>query len=51
MSKIEYLICDDCGEAKPDAIHTICPYAQDVENEILECILCDACAHERAMDI
>lgn len=43
--------CDDCGRDDVGAIETVCPYAQDVHNEEVKCVLCSDCAYERAQDI
>ncbi|QZI93271.1 hypothetical protein SIPHO075v1_p0048 [Vibrio phage PS65A.1] len=43
--------CDDCGEYKEDAVLTLCPYAQDVDDEVVEVVLCSDCYHERCQDI
>lgn len=45
------LQCDDCGKSGPDVRETICPYTADVYNKEVECVLCTACAQERANDI
>lgn len=45
------MICDDCGKEKEDATEVDCPYSEEVHDEIVECVLCDDCYHERCMDI
>lgn len=45
------LKCQDCGKRSPEVKHTICPFADDVYGQIVECDLCPGCEHERAMDI
>lgn len=45
------MICDDCGEDKEDVKETACPYAEEIDDNIIECNLCDDCYHERCMDI
>ena len=47
----EWLVCDDCGEAKPDVVETHCPYAEDIYGKYVPLKLCDNCYHERLMDI
>lgn len=42
--------CQDCGTTE-NVRKTICPYAEDVNNEIVEVVLCDHCIYERAMEI
>ncbi len=41
--------CQDCG--KDGAEETTCPYAQDVNNTIVEIVACDDCYSQRCMDI
>lgn len=43
--------CDDCGKQKEDVKLTTCPYAEEINDEIQECYLCDDCYQERANDI
>lgn len=43
------LKCDECGEF--NAAITICPFTREVDDRIVECVLCDDCYHERCMDI
>lgn len=43
--------CDDCGEDKEDVKETTCPYAEEINDSIIECCLCDDCYHERCMGI
>lgn len=45
------LTCADCKKKDKTVQHTICPYAEDVENERIEVDLCPDCKHERAMDV
>lgn len=45
------LSCDDCEQVKPDVKKTTCPYAEEINDSIVECQLCDDCYHERCMDI
>ena len=48
---IEYLKCEDCGKQDATVRKTICPYEQDINDRIVEVILCPECEHERVMDI
>lgn len=43
------MICEDCGSKEGEV--GICPYADDIYNEQVACILCKSCYHERCMDI
>ena len=43
--------CDDYYEDKEDTKETICPYAEEIHEEKIECKLCDDCYYERCMDI
>lgn len=46
--------CDDCGVSKNDDLsveETFCPYNEDVNGTITECILCSNCYNERCQDI
>lgn len=45
------MICDDCDKDKDDVVNTTCPYSEEINDEIIECTLCDDCYHERCMDI
>jgi hypothetical protein len=45
------LTCDDCGKKGPDVQRTMCPYASEINNEEIECDLCEDCYYERCMDI
>lgn len=45
------LTCRDCGETKPDVQLTTCPYDEDIHGIKTDILLCDACYHERSMDI
>lgn len=40
--------CDDCKERKPDVAWTICPYADEIEEEKISVCLCEECLFERA---
>lgn len=44
-------LCDDCNMVKQSTKETICPYAQDLKGEVIECALCDECEHQRAMNL
>jgi hypothetical protein len=41
--------CDDCESDEGE--ETTCPYAQEINDETVECVLCEDCYHERCMDI
>ena len=43
--------CDDCGEFKDDTVETICPYADEINDDTVECHLCEDCYYERCMGI
>ena len=45
------MICDDCGEDREDVSEAICPYAEEINDSIVECNLCSDCYHERCQDI
>lgn len=44
------ITCDDCGTDK-DVYETVCPFTQEIHDEIVDCNLCKDCEYERAMDI
>ena len=44
------MICDDCGEEKPDVHETTCPYAEEIHGELVDCTLCNDCYHERYLE-
>lgn len=44
------LKCDDCGTTE-NVQETICPYAQEIHDEIIDMNLCDDCLEQRAGDI
>lgn len=48
---LNWLICDDCQLAKPDAQDHIDPYFWEVYDEQRPCTLCDSCYQERSYDI
>lgn len=41
--------CEDCGNDKGE--EEVCPYAQDVYNEIDNVIICNDCYDERCQNI
>lgn len=43
--------CDDCEIDDETVSETTCPYAEEINDEIIECQLCPECYHERCMDI
>ena len=43
--------CDDCNKEDDSVIETLCPYAEDVQEESIEVKLCDYCYQERCYDI
>jgi hypothetical protein len=45
------LECQDCHQRTPDVRATTCPYAQDVNNEIVNITVCDDCLTNRAQGI
>ncbi len=48
------LTCDDCGVSYLDdnsVEETICPYADEIYGDVVDCILCASCYHQRSMDI
>ena len=51
VKSLLWLTCDDCHQQKEDVKETICPYNEDVNNEIVPAILCEDCYYERAADI
>jgi hypothetical protein len=44
------LICDDCGTDE-GVEETICPYANEINNQIIDVDLCEECKQQRAEDI
>lgn len=42
--------CEDC-QTTVGCQHTVCPYAYEIHGDTDLHWLCDACAHERAMDV
>lgn len=47
----DYLQCDDCEQFKEDVRETTCPFAEEINGEIVHCQLCDDCYSERCMEI
>ena len=47
----ELLVCEDCGKAREDAKATTCPYAEEINETIINVVLCGDCHYERSMDI
>ncbi len=45
------LHCQDCGKIGDDVEETICPYADEIDGEVLEVVLCDQCYKNRSDDI
>ena len=45
------LKCDDCGKSDRMVEETNCPFAEEINDSIVVCFLCDDCYHERCMDI
>ena len=45
------LQCDDCGKSGDDVHESTSPYAADINDKEVECVLCSDCAQERADDI
>lgn len=44
------MICQDCGTT--DGVdYTVCPYADEINQEIVHITVCEGCYHERLMDI
>ena len=43
--------CDDCGRTDKPVTVDNCPYADEINGELIECQLCEDCFHERCMDI
>lgn len=43
------MACDDCG--KEGGVKMLCPYAQEINEEEIEVILCKPCEYERCMAI
>ena len=43
--------CDDCGKYKESVHETTCPFAYEIDDEMVECTLCNECYEERAMNI
>ena len=44
------LVCQDCGTTE-GVRETTCPFAEEVNNRIIDITICDKCYHERCMDI
>lgn len=51
MVEEKLLTCDDCGIKCEEVTEGLCPYAEDIHGEDVECSLCPECYHERCMDI
>ena len=45
------LHCQACGKIGDDVQETICPYADEINGEVLEVVLCDQCYQNRSDDI
>jgi ABC-type dipeptide/oligopeptide/nickel transport system ATPase component len=45
------LYCQDCGKISEDVQETTCPYASEINGEIVEVVLCDQCYKNRSDDI
>lgn len=43
--------CERCGKDKPDARNMYDPYDKDVNDELVEVVLCEKCSEERTDDI
>lgn len=43
--------CEDCGKYKSDVKYVECPFMMEIHNEKVMGWVCDACYHERGMDI
>jgi hypothetical protein len=51
MKDKKTLVCDDCGKSTPDVQKTTCPYAEEINDEVVNICVCDDCYQERAWDI
>lgn len=43
--------CEDCGQLKEDVKITNCPFAEEINNELIKVKICDACYKERLWGI
>lgn len=46
-----YLSCDDCGKEDEDVYETTCPYAEEINGQMLEICVCPECYAERCYDV
>lgn len=44
------MICQDCGEDKPNVCERACPFALEIHDETVMVTICDDCEHERYLD-
>ncbi len=51
MQRRYNMICDDCNKDKEDVKETKCPYAEEINDELIDCQLCDGCYYDRCMEI
>ena len=51
MPHKDELCCQDCGATDETVRECFCPYANEINDEQIEVVLCQDCYHERCMDI
>jgi hypothetical protein len=47
----DFLKCQDCGKENETVCECLCPYAEDVNEEEIEIVVCDECYRKRSDDI
>jgi hypothetical protein len=45
------MVCEDCLKNKESAIETHCPYSQEINDDLVLCVLCDDCYYDRCQEI
>jgi len=51
MNDEVYLECEDCHKSKVDVHITTCPYADEINDETIEIMVCNDCYQQRLWDI
>ena len=51
VDSIDWLVCEDCGKKREDALHTTCPYDGDVNGTTTPATLCNDCYNDRCLEI
>ncbi len=47
----DLLCCEDCGKKDDTVRNDTCPYAEEINDSIIDIVICPNCYHERCMDI